>query len=261
MSKLSSGFWNGQASEKKQFDKVLVDKTRFVADYFNLVTYQLLEQFVGFNAGRVLKTDLWNESVSVEREVLAYYNGSVQVGTDISGVVCRGAYGRNNRMFVSQGDIRNLPFRDGAFDVILDISTIDHVSEADAVKVIAEYQRLLAAGGVLFLMYAQKYPFARHYWNNAFAGVYLLNAELINSCVAKGLVSVDDRGLDFIHGLFGVGPMRLFERFIVWHCPNWIKRVIVAYLFRLERSFFSRCLKGYCGLRVNIAVKRGNINV
>lgn len=261
MSKLSSGFWNNQACEKKKFDTSLVDKTRFVADYFKSITYVLLKQFVGFKAERVLKTDLWNESVSVEREVLAYYAGSVQVGTDLSSVVCRGAYGRNGRLLISQGDIRSLPFKDGSFDVILDISTIDHVSESDAVKVIAEYSRLLTVGGTLFLMYAQKYPFARHYWNNAFAGVYLLDSSLIDNSVTKQLRLVDDRGIDFVHGLFGVGPKRLFERFLVFHCPKTVQRIVTAYIYRLECSPLSWLLRGYCGLRVNIAVKRGKINV
>lgn len=260
--KLSSNFWDKQASTKKQFDIELVDKTRFVADYFNEVCLRLLREFVGnFEKATVLKTDLWNESVSIEREVLGYFKSSCQVGTDISGVVCKCAYDRNRALFVSQSDVRNLPFKDGCFDVILDISTIDHVCEDDAIKVLAEYSRLLSVGGVLFLMYAQKYPFARHYWNNAFAGVYLLDSKLIGDNVKKELVLVDDRGLDFIHGLFGVGPKRLFERFLVWHCPNIIRKVIVVFVFYLERSIFSKLFKGYCGLRLNIAVKRGLANV
>lgn len=261
MSKLSSKFWNNQADEKKHFDASLIDKTRFVADYFNAVCYRLLSRYVGFAGKVVLKTDLWNESVSPEREVLSYYSGSCQVGSDISGTVCKGALKRNRLLLVCQGDIRDLPFKSGAFDIILDISTIDHVSESDAVRVIAEYARLLKSGGKLFLLYAQKYSFACHYWNNAFEGVYLLDSHLIGKCVASQLEVMADRGLDFMHGLFGLGPKRLFERFLVWHCPVFIQRLVVAFVFGLECSFFSRLFRGYCGLRVNIAVKRGGVNV
>ncbi len=257
MVKLSSNFWDKQASAKKEFDVELVDKTRFVSDYFNRVCFGLFKKFIDKSGSPVvLKTDLWNESVSTEREMLAYFKKACQVGTDISSVVCKGAYARNKALFVSQGDVRNLPLKDGSFDVILDISTIDHVSEDDAVKVIAEYSRLLSKNGVLFLLYAQKYPFARHYWNNAFAGVYLLDSKLIGSNVSKQLVLVDDRGVDFVHGLFGVGPKRLFERFLVWHCPKIVRKVVVAMLFQLECSSLSGLVRGYCGLRVNVAVKR-----
>jgi len=153
VAKLSSSFWDNQASTKKKFDVVLVDKTRFVSDYFNNVCFSLFEKFIDKTGSPlVLKTDLWNESVSIEREMLAYFKEARQFGTDISNIVCKGAYARNKTLFVSQGDVRNLPFKDGSFDVILDISTIDHVSEADAVKVINEYSRLLSKNGVLFLL-------------------------------------------------------------------------------------------------------------
>jgi SAM-dependent methyltransferase len=257
MSKLDSSFWNNQAEQKKGADALLIRQTKFVADYFNDVCFSLLKRYVGFSRGCVLKTDLWNESVSTEREVLSYFNGSYQVGQDISSTVCKGAYARNKALLVSQGDVRNLPYKDGSFEVILDVSTIDHVSQSDAVKVIGEYSRLLADNGMLFLLYAQKYPFARHYWNNQFAGVYLLDSRLIGSSVSQRLVMVDDRGLDFVHGLFGLGPKRLIERFLIWHCPSIVRRAVVAVLFRLERSPASVLLRGYCGLRVHIAAKRG----
>jgi SAM-dependent methyltransferase len=257
MSKLSSGFWDNQASAKKKFDVELVDKTKFVSDYFNNICFGLFKKYLKkSDAPLVLKTDLWNESVSPEREMLAYFKEAGQFGSDISNVVCKAAYARNKKVFVSQGDVRNLPYKDGSFDVILDISTIDHVSETDAIKVIEEYSRILSKDGILFLLYAQKYPFARHYWNNAFTGVYLLDSKLISDNVTKQLVMIDDRGLDFVHGLFGVGPKRLFERFLVWHCPAFVREAVVAVIYRLECSRLSSLTRGYCGLRLNIAIKK-----
>lgn len=51
---------------------------------------------------------------------------------------------------IIEGDIRDLVFRDEFFDVILDLSTIDHVENYRAV--IGEYFRCLKKGGILLLI-------------------------------------------------------------------------------------------------------------
>lgn len=48
------------------------------------------------------------------------------------------------------GDIRQLPFGDGCFDMILDLSTIDHILEYK--KALLEYRRVLKKNGVLALV-------------------------------------------------------------------------------------------------------------
>lgn len=105
---------------------------------------------------RLLKTDLWTEGVATQREVLqtvVRYGWTVGYhieahGIDISRVTCARAGG-------VQADIRALPFRQ-CFDMILDVSTIDHVKLGDALGVISEYYRCLKPHGVLVLIFAHR---------------------------------------------------------------------------------------------------------
>jgi len=111
---------------------------------------------------RILKTDLWTEGIVRSREVL---NHAVELseregykveahGIDISLLACNQAINYLTRATIKQGDIRNLDYASCFFDLILDISTIDHVPYSDAQTALAEYARCLKPKGVLVLMFA-----------------------------------------------------------------------------------------------------------
>jgi len=53
---------------------------------------------------------------------------------------------------ITNGDIRNILFSSNNFDVILDLSTIDHVPDSDTHTVISEYYRVLRTDGILLLI-------------------------------------------------------------------------------------------------------------
>ncbi|MBI4863417.1 MAG: class I SAM-dependent methyltransferase, partial [Candidatus Riflebacteria bacterium] len=103
----------------------------------------------------VLKTDLWNEGVEIDRDVLSGASGldAAVIGMDISHGVCRGARRRLAGLPATQGDIRSLPFDSGRFDLVLDLSTSDHVDETDVGPVLREYARVLRGDGVLVLVF------------------------------------------------------------------------------------------------------------
>jgi SAM-dependent methyltransferase len=181
---------------------------------------------------------------------------NVVYGCDVSKVQCRLAHINLKNLFASQGDIRSLPFASGVFNVILDVSTIDHVNQKDANAVLAEYSRLLCNDGLLILLYAQDMPFAKQYWNNQFEGVYLLDSFLIQKQLAKvNLTVISDRGIDFLHSFIGLPPKRFMDRFLVWHCPVWVQTIILSLIFQLEHSYFNVLAKRFAGLRVHVAVK------
>lgn len=108
---------------------------------------------------RVLKTDLWSEGLQRSREVLMNAMVAAQgwniepYAIDISpGIVDRA---RKYLPNVQVASIVSLPFAGEFFDLILDCSTIDHVSFRDAAeKALREYSRCLASRGVLVLQYA-----------------------------------------------------------------------------------------------------------
>lgn len=49
------------------------------------------------------------------------------------------------------GDIRDLPYKSNSFNVILDLSTLDHIKPNETKKVLSEYNRVLKKGGKLLL--------------------------------------------------------------------------------------------------------------
>lgn len=110
----------------------------------------------------ILKTDLWTEGVVRSREVL---NHAVELaedkgfyvdayGMDISKEICERAVHLGVRANIRQGDIRCLPYLDRFFNIILDVSTIDHMPFSDAKIALGEYYRCLKPDGVLVLMFA-----------------------------------------------------------------------------------------------------------
>lgn len=103
----------------------------------------------------VLKTDLWTEGKDKHREVFRHALESAKgfspkgYGMDISRLTCL----RSEGFPVVQGDIRCLPYRDESFDVIWDMSTIDHVEPPGTLNALLEYRRCLKPQGVLVLAF------------------------------------------------------------------------------------------------------------
>jgi SAM-dependent methyltransferase len=101
---------------------------------------------------RALKTDLFDEAttggvVPVMREA----SGAV-AGIDISAEVADGARRRFPDLETRVADVRRLPFGDGEFDLVVSLSTLDHLASVDEIAgAVGELVRVLAPGGTLAL--------------------------------------------------------------------------------------------------------------
>jgi ubiquinone/menaquinone biosynthesis C-methylase UbiE len=62
------------------------------------------------------------------------------------------AAGAADRVEVSTGDMRSLPFEDDAFDAVVSTYAIDHLSSEGITKALAEAARVLKPGGTFLLM-------------------------------------------------------------------------------------------------------------
>lgn len=102
--------------------------------------------------GRVLKTDLFDEAYSEGLFPLLAARAQRVVGLDLSTSVLDAARKRHPVLQGVQGDIRNLPFPDASFDVVVSNSTLDHFESLDDIRLgLREIRRVLRSDGRLLL--------------------------------------------------------------------------------------------------------------
>lgn len=115
----------------------------------------------------VLKTDLWNEEQDQPGP------GGIIGNLHSVSEICAIEYNeqrffkaqekfvgglRETKIEFRQGDIRNLPYDDGKFDVLLDLSTFDHILPKEMPEGIKGYARVIKQGGYLLLIvWCEKY--------------------------------------------------------------------------------------------------------
>lgn len=148
--------WNHEAK------RALVTTTPAWLSYYVGGSYrkatEIALRYVTADASKIslLKTDLWNEAIETRRDILGQYerNEKFQLyGVDLSPIVCHRAQTRLSKTHVVQGGITDLPFRDESFDIVLDLSVLDHVPASQVPAVIAEYARLEKRGSIVLLIY------------------------------------------------------------------------------------------------------------
>lgn len=108
----------------------------------------------------LLKSDLWNEGIDNSSGHICDFVEKAKrtvktIGMDISPVVCNSAKRRmyNEELMVVCADVKALPFRSETIDIILDVSTLDHIPPTHIAWIIDEYVRTLKEGGILTLIF------------------------------------------------------------------------------------------------------------
>lgn len=102
--------------------------------------------------GRILKTDCFNEGIGDFRDLGDALDVERTTYLEIDFDIIKKAMSHYPDRDFRQGDIRELPFEDGTFTALFDLSTIDHVPPSDASRAIDEYWRVLVPGGRLVLV-------------------------------------------------------------------------------------------------------------
>jgi hypothetical protein len=108
--------------------------------------------------GWFLKCDLWNEAM-LEK---SWFDLKIPppkdelnfVGIDIAKFVCRSAKKNAPSISVVNADLNHLPFKSSTFNFVLDLSTLDHVSEEEISIILNEIKRIL--NGTLFTIFHQQ---------------------------------------------------------------------------------------------------------
>jgi SAM-dependent methyltransferase len=209
----------------------------------------------------VLKTDLWNECLGGERDVLGHLwkaGRQALFGVDRSLAACSLGRERVPGALVVQADITLLPFRTGSLDAVLDLSTLDHLSEEGMARAIGEYRRVLRDGGaVLLVFWRQGLLMRMRVLCKRLLGLRersnqrYFACERVKASLGAGLAVVDE----FVAGTLLLAPHRLTGLLSTAVSTERLTR-FVGRLIGIERGRAARPLlrriAGLCGL---VAIK------
>ena len=120
--------------------------------YSDAVNRSLLRRWLPERGRSLLKTDLFDEAVAEGLYPLLRTRATEVVGIDVSESVLGAARARYPELQAERADVRSLPFADGAFDVVVSISTLDHFGSIDELEsAVGELHRVLQEGGTLIV--------------------------------------------------------------------------------------------------------------
>ena len=149
-------YWNRVARERS----IQNHSNYLLAEHKRKTYLNLLSRWTEITPNqRVLKTDLFEEAFNNDNEQfsfdLAKLNSHI-LAIDVSSEIAQRAkanarYNKINGEYIC-GDVRQLPFRNDSFDLIISNSTLDHFHDQKSILVaLTELRRIMRTGGTLIL--------------------------------------------------------------------------------------------------------------
>jgi SAM-dependent methyltransferase len=187
------------------------------------------EHFPALEGLRILKTDLWDEAKNTRILAWASREGARAFGIDIAEPIviqARAAFdtGRGARHCLqgAVADVRDLPFRDGSFDAIYSMGTIEHFDETE--RAVDEIARVLRPGGRAIVGVPNRYdPFLRPLFATFLQAVGLYGYGYEKSYSRRALKQMlEQAGLDVVAEtaiLFIPGWLRMLDL----ACHSWCR--------------------------------------
>lgn len=147
----SSTLWN-QAVDNPPTEKV---RGKYLTKLFLLPIKRATKYCKESDSIKILKVDLWNEGVDFQRNILKHLDTPEHslYGMDISSKTCSLAKKNTPHIYIHNGTIEFLAVKNKSFDMILDLSTLDHLPKEKLDGVIKEYNRVLKSDGVFVLVF------------------------------------------------------------------------------------------------------------
>ncbi len=244
----SMNYWDNSITAYTVERRNIQDWTnQYIKTFYQLLVNRALGQIEPPQNPRILKVDLWNEGVETSRDILGSFTTEDVVGFDFSKTICRLAKRRLKTSNMAQATCHSLPFASGRFDLVLDLSTIDHVPFSDVSLIFNEYYRVLNPGGLLAVAFwrqnvVTKYfihaPDGQFYFDEKKVAQELKNNgfQIINSYDIGSLLTITENNL-------WLGP------FLFWR----LKTVFEEHLLNSVAKFEQYILNTMGGLHVFIA--------
>jgi SAM-dependent methyltransferase len=167
----------------------------------------------------VLKTDLWDEARNTRILRWAAAEGAIAFGIDIAAPTARAARAEfgDIALHATVADVRHVPFRDGSFDAVYSMGTIEHFPESD--QAVRELLRVLRPGGIALIGVPNRHdPFLRPLFVAALGllGLYAYGEErsfsrrqLRRLVEAEGFEVIGESGILFIPGYLRMAELAL----------------------------------------------------
>ena len=140
------------------WNKRHTERTPQASSEYNKGRHRYLRSLITRTEGTVLKLDLWNEGGRKGVFDIGLFKPFTVIGMDIAEVACAKAKKENPWMNLLNGTIERLPYRDQSIDVVLDLSTSDHVPLASFCRIIEDFARILADRGELLMIFNNRLP-------------------------------------------------------------------------------------------------------
>ena len=134
------------------------DRTPEASSEYNKGRHRYLRSLITRPGGIALKLDLWNEGGRKGVFDIGLFKTFDVIGMDLAEVACAKAKQENPWLKLLNATIEHLPIRDKSVDVILDLSTSDHVPLEAFCRVVRDYARALKEGGELLMIYNNRMP-------------------------------------------------------------------------------------------------------
>ncbi len=142
------GYWN----------KRNADRTPEASSEYNKGRHRYLRSLITHPGGIALKLDLWNEGGRKGVFDIGLFKTFDVIGMDLAEVACAKAKQENPWLNLLNVTMEHLPCRAQSIDVILDMSTSDHVPLEAFRRVVRDYARILKAKGELLMIFNNRLP-------------------------------------------------------------------------------------------------------
>jgi SAM-dependent methyltransferase len=128
---------------------------------------------------------------------------------------------------IAQATCQNLPFASEKFDLLLDLSTIDHVPFSGVSEIFSEYYRVLKPKGLLAIAF----------WQSNFVTKYFYNipSEQLMFDSKKVAAELKNNNFDIINS-YDIGSLLTINESTIWLGPFLFWRMKAAFEDRLFNS-------------------------